>query len=596
MLQEVRRREPCFVCGLPVFLAQRLIVGGHLYHRTCFRCARCSAQLTLANSYETQDGAYCCETCPDEEMAPQDIGDKGGGSHPSSLYIEHEANPRLAEISAAEDKTDSLVTSRTASLVGLRRMMFENIAHTDKENSSVSRKLSDPMEYNKPCDVNNGQPNKMYVSDKRPVEFGRNSSHRLSNHSIGNSDSSDNRQNPCRENESVLVEKDSSISKSDKDNIKVGYSDAHSDLDSFPLTKSVVSVPEILVSSQHSDKEDKFIRMEIVNDKDEFSIVNMATDSVLAENTSSDFQSKLDCDSDLELNSCSSDASLIQAKNDVLLTPGDDIEFIKLTESKESIAVSDVVEAKNDVVIEDTEQSKEHCPQYGKDQVVNESEIETAEEPIEENIPLIENLLNKSKIELIEDLKETNDAASRTDQEKTVENQDEDEFTSLTNNIEKLVIDAKNDEVILVCNENDESIKSTVNESNTIAHETMTPIPTARTVKHKPPTPQRRKVHKVSERRNEEKPVEEYPEELNPFGSDDDEVEVRKEKPSSSTNPFGSSDEDEEDSKSQKNEIEEIPKPAQRRLIPAPKVSLNPFWSDDEQEEEEYSTPIPKPR
>ncbi|KAJ8917792.1 hypothetical protein NQ315_010698 [Exocentrus adspersus] len=64
------RREPCAKCGLPVFIAERLNVGKHLYHRTCFRCARCNSQLTLANYYETENGDFCCEICPDEEKAP----------------------------------------------------------------------------------------------------------------------------------------------------------------------------------------------------------------------------------------------------------------------------------------------------------------------------------------------------------------------------------------------------------------------------------------------------------------------------------------------------------------------------------------------
>ncbi|XP_066138602.1 F-actin-monooxygenase MICAL3 isoform X2 [Euwallacea fornicatus] len=61
------RREPCSKCGLPVFIAERLNVGKLLYHRTCFRCARCKSQLTLANYYETENGEFCCEICPDEE-------------------------------------------------------------------------------------------------------------------------------------------------------------------------------------------------------------------------------------------------------------------------------------------------------------------------------------------------------------------------------------------------------------------------------------------------------------------------------------------------------------------------------------------------
>uniref|UniRef100_A0A6P7FQY1 MICAL-like protein 1 isoform X2 n=1 Tax=Diabrotica virgifera virgifera TaxID=50390 RepID=A0A6P7FQY1_DIAVI len=61
------RREPCAKCGLPVFIAERLNVGKSLFHRTCFRCARCNSQLTLANYYETENSEFCCEICPDEE-------------------------------------------------------------------------------------------------------------------------------------------------------------------------------------------------------------------------------------------------------------------------------------------------------------------------------------------------------------------------------------------------------------------------------------------------------------------------------------------------------------------------------------------------
>lgn len=64
------RREVCASCSNPVFLAERLLVGspGQLMHRTCFRCARCTTQLTLASYYETEKGQFCCETCPDEEL------------------------------------------------------------------------------------------------------------------------------------------------------------------------------------------------------------------------------------------------------------------------------------------------------------------------------------------------------------------------------------------------------------------------------------------------------------------------------------------------------------------------------------------------
>ncbi|XP_055609056.1 MICAL-like protein 1 isoform X2 [Uranotaenia lowii] len=65
----VPKREPCRKCGNPVFFAERITFEQKLYHRSCLKCARCGAQLTLGSFYETEtDGEYCCETCPDEEI------------------------------------------------------------------------------------------------------------------------------------------------------------------------------------------------------------------------------------------------------------------------------------------------------------------------------------------------------------------------------------------------------------------------------------------------------------------------------------------------------------------------------------------------
>merc|ERR1719187_387693 len=59
--------DPCRVCSKSVFILERLNVAGRILHRTCFKCARCGTQLSLAGYYETETGEYCCELCPDEE-------------------------------------------------------------------------------------------------------------------------------------------------------------------------------------------------------------------------------------------------------------------------------------------------------------------------------------------------------------------------------------------------------------------------------------------------------------------------------------------------------------------------------------------------
>nr|XP_036670987.1 MICAL-like protein 1 [Drosophila suzukii] len=66
------RRDKCQKCELPVFLAERVLVGKRAYHRTCLKCARCSSLLTPGSFYETEvNNIYCCETCPDEESEPE---------------------------------------------------------------------------------------------------------------------------------------------------------------------------------------------------------------------------------------------------------------------------------------------------------------------------------------------------------------------------------------------------------------------------------------------------------------------------------------------------------------------------------------------
>ncbi|XP_023158349.1 myb-like protein X isoform X2 [Ceratitis capitata] len=82
----VPKRDPCQKCQLPVFLAERLLVGKKVYHRTCLKCARCGSQLTPGSFYETEvDGEYCCETCPDEEV--QLNASTGGDLAASSVQL-----------------------------------------------------------------------------------------------------------------------------------------------------------------------------------------------------------------------------------------------------------------------------------------------------------------------------------------------------------------------------------------------------------------------------------------------------------------------------------------------------------------------------
>ncbi|XP_055710374.1 MICAL-like protein 1 isoform X2 [Phlebotomus papatasi] len=111
----VLRREPCFKCQLPVFLAERLTIDGRVYHRTCLKCARCGHQLTPGSFYETEvDAEFCCEVCPDEEASHRYANKDEDGSSAfvvepmtESLAIEKQ-NSLLKKSLSDEEKRESL--------------------------------------------------------------------------------------------------------------------------------------------------------------------------------------------------------------------------------------------------------------------------------------------------------------------------------------------------------------------------------------------------------------------------------------------------------------------------------------------------------
>lgn len=123
----------CKICNQSVFLAQRLLISGHLFHRTCFKCARCSALLSVANYYETQDGKYCCETCPDEERIVSPSVEDGHGS----LVGNRRA---LFETLAAADCTDDVKASKKAQRPATLKMtdsIIEEKITSDDNDSGV---------------------------------------------------------------------------------------------------------------------------------------------------------------------------------------------------------------------------------------------------------------------------------------------------------------------------------------------------------------------------------------------------------------------------------------------------------------------------
>lgn len=123
----VPKREPCRKCGNPVFFAERISFEQKLYHRSCLKCARCNAQLTLGSFYETEtDGEYCCETCPDEEIQlSQRRRSSAGGS---------DSSPASAVTNGT--RSEGVRVNRSSSKLLDRISFFESAPLSDEEKTS----------------------------------------------------------------------------------------------------------------------------------------------------------------------------------------------------------------------------------------------------------------------------------------------------------------------------------------------------------------------------------------------------------------------------------------------------------------------------
>jgi len=129
-----RLNEPCRQCSQTVEIISRLNVGGRILHRTCFKCARCETQLSLASYYETETGDFCCEVCPDEEkkeavtlkanknLATMMSADSGHSSD------EEEEGEKEDEKKEEEMREDTTVTS---AYVGQKVLELERLTSTD---------------------------------------------------------------------------------------------------------------------------------------------------------------------------------------------------------------------------------------------------------------------------------------------------------------------------------------------------------------------------------------------------------------------------------------------------------------------------------
>ncbi|XP_054723684.1 MICAL-like protein 1 isoform X2 [Uloborus diversus] len=120
-LLTAKRHEVCRVCAHRVYILERLIVDGKLYHTQCFKCSKCNSLLNPGAYVESDTpGLYECSVCPDESMeqeyssesepATPEAKVKSPKSEPSSLSpkLERDNNvlnpsPLLESVSRARN-------------------------------------------------------------------------------------------------------------------------------------------------------------------------------------------------------------------------------------------------------------------------------------------------------------------------------------------------------------------------------------------------------------------------------------------------------------------------------------------------------------
>ncbi|XP_076329151.1 uncharacterized protein LOC143235156 isoform X2 [Tachypleus tridentatus] len=127
-----RKSEVCRVCQQKVFILERLIVDGKLYHRTCFKCAKCRALLKPGAYIGDCMGMYECVVCPKVEISRQTYSEKKAYRKQVSLSPAEKRIP----IKSEPEKLKISATSATA-----RRQFFtsrlKDIEEKDNQESST---------------------------------------------------------------------------------------------------------------------------------------------------------------------------------------------------------------------------------------------------------------------------------------------------------------------------------------------------------------------------------------------------------------------------------------------------------------------------
>lgn len=129
------RHEVCYACKNRVFILERLIVDSKLYHRTCFRCSKCSAQLNPGDHVESDTfGSYECSICPRDQKEDSDSKDDSPDEDTSI-----DLKPHLSPVTPQKEKTVKQ-SPLSSSVTSARNSFLQQSLKTNatKDLSSVS--------------------------------------------------------------------------------------------------------------------------------------------------------------------------------------------------------------------------------------------------------------------------------------------------------------------------------------------------------------------------------------------------------------------------------------------------------------------------
>ncbi|KAM3963121.1 MICAL-like protein [Aphomia sociella] len=129
--------EKCAACGLPVYLAQRLLVSHKLYHRRCFRCSKCSGHLSPKNFELIEGSEFTCDSCKNEKTLSKFLNNNDHNQMGMLAF-----NDTLPELSSEVKKEEPITPKqrlRPQSILE-KISMFEK--NSEKETTYIEDKIT----------------------------------------------------------------------------------------------------------------------------------------------------------------------------------------------------------------------------------------------------------------------------------------------------------------------------------------------------------------------------------------------------------------------------------------------------------------------